>query len=132
MAGWYQRADIPFILRPNQFLIKSELPSWQFVTDFLLLTGAHTLGVNATGSVLMLWIIALEIMHGEPVTATILCEKAGISKSTISDTIDHLISKGYLTRQLDRFDERSSVLSLTLSDEHRVAVQALFATYFLM
>jgi DNA-binding transcriptional ArsR family regulator len=132
MAGWFQRADIPFILRPNQFLIKSKLPSWQFATDYLLLTGVHTPGVNATGSVLMLWIIALEIMHGEPVTATILSEKTGISKSTISNTIDHLISDGYLTRQLDRFDERSSMLSLTLSDEHRVAVQALFATYFLM
>lgn len=132
MSVWYQRADIPFILRPNQFLIKSELPSWQFAKDFLLLTGVHASGVSAAGSVLMIWIIALEIMHGEPVTATILSEKTGLSKSTVSDTIDHLIGAGYLMRQLDRFDERSSMLSLTLSDEHRVAVQALFATYFLM
>ncbi|HIE86562.1 MAG TPA: hypothetical protein EYP91_06940 [Gammaproteobacteria bacterium] len=35
MAGWFQRADILFILRPNQFLIKSKLPSWQFATDYL-------------------------------------------------------------------------------------------------
>ncbi|HIE86563.1 MAG TPA: MarR family transcriptional regulator [Gammaproteobacteria bacterium] len=79
----------------------------------------------------MLWIIALEIMHGEPVTETILSEKTGLSKSSISDTINRLISDSYLS-QLDRFDKRSSMLSLTQSDEHRVAVQVLFATYFLM
>jgi len=130
MAGWFQQSGIPFSLQSNPYLIKSELPSWRFIADFMSLVGVRDPGESATSCVGILWLVALEIIHKGPVTATLLSEKTGFSKSTISNLVDHLLSVGYLSRQPDRFDERSHRLSLTLPDDYRADVQALFSRYF--
>ena len=130
MAGWFQRAAIPFVLQPNQFLIRTELPCWRFTADFMSLVGASSPEEKATGCVVILRLIALEITHDGPVTATLLSEETGFSKSTISNIVEHLLSVGYLTSQPHRFDERISLLSLTLPDDYREAIQSLFTRYF--
>ena len=130
MAGWFQQSGIPFSLQSNPYLIRSELPSWRFIADFMSLVGVRDPGESAASCVVILWLVALEITHKGPVTATLLSEKTGFNKSTISNLVDHLVSAGYLSRQPDRFDERSHRLSLTLPDDYRADVQALFSRYF--
>jgi hypothetical protein len=129
MAGWFQQASVPFTLQSNQFLIKTESPSWRFVADFMSLVGTRSPAENATSCVVIIWLLVLEITHDGPVTATLLSEKTGFSKSTISNIVEHLLSVGYLNRQQDPFDERSHLLSLVLSDDYRAAVQVLFSRY---
>ena len=129
MAGWFQQASVPFTLQANQFLIKTELPSWRFVADFMSLVGTRSPTENATSCVVIIWLLALEVSLDGPVTAKLLCEKIGFSKSTISKIVNHLLNVGYLNRQRDRFDERCYRLSLILCDDYRVAVQVLFSRY---
>ena len=129
MAGWFQQASVPFTLQANQFMIKTELPSWRFVADFMSLVGTRSPDENATSCVVIIWLLALEITHDGPVTATLLSEKTGFSKSTISNIVDHLLNVGYLNRQRDLFDERCYLLSLVVSDDYRAAVQVLFSRY---
>ena len=129
MAGWFQQASVPFTLQANQFLIKTELPSWRFVADFMSLVGTRSPTENATSCVVISWLLALEITYDGPMTSTVLSEKTGFSKSTISNIVDHLLNVGYLNRQRVPSDERSHLLTLTLPDDYRAAIQVLFSRY---
>jgi|TARA_B110000240_G_scaffold61472_1_gene69983 hypothetical protein len=129
MANWFQQGSVPFTLQSNRFMIKSESRSWRFVADFMSLMGTHCPDTNATSCVVINWLIMLEMTHDCPLTATLLSEKTGLSKSTVSNVVDHLLSAGYVDRQRDPFDERRHRLSLTMSDDFRAAVQVLFSRY---
>jgi len=129
IASWFQQASVPFTLQSNRFLIKSESRSWRFVADFMSLVGTLRPAANATSCMVINWLMMLEMTHDGPLTPTLLSEKTGLSKSTVSNVEDHLLSVGYLDRQKDPFDERSHRLSLTLPDDHRAAFQVLFSRY---
>ena len=55
MAGWFQQSSVPFTLQANQFMIKTELPSWRFVADFMSLVGTRSPAENATRCVVIIW-----------------------------------------------------------------------------
>jgi len=129
ISSWFQQASVPFTLQSNRFLIKSESRSWRFIADSLSLVGTYCPAANATSCVVINWLMMLEMTHEAPLTPTILSEKTGLSKSTVSNVEDHLFSVGYLDRQQDPLDERSHRLSLTLPDDHRAAAQVLFSRY---
>lgn len=130
LACRLQAVAIPFRLQSSPFLINTESPNQRFISDFCFLVGDHAPAVNLAGALVLLWLVAFEITHAGPVTATILAEKTGLSKSTISNILDRFISAGYLTRQLDPLDERSRLLSLTPSDDYRAGLQVLLERYF--
>lgn len=39
--------------------------------------------------------------------------KLGITRAAVSQLVDHLVNRGYINRQVDRFDRRTKRLSLT-------------------
>ena len=129
MANWFQQGSAAFTLQSNRFLIKTESRCWRFVADFMSLVGTYCPAANATSCVVIIWLMMLEMTHDGPLTPTLLSEKTGLSKSTVSNVEDHLLSVGYLDRQQDPLDERSHRLSLSLSDDYRAAVQVLFSRY---
>ncbi|MDG1205917.1 MAG: helix-turn-helix domain-containing protein [Pseudomonadales bacterium] len=129
MANYFQQGAAPFTLQPNRFLIKTNSRTWRFIADFMSLVGNYCPAENATHSAVIIWLMMLEMTHDDPLTATLLTEKAGFSKSTLSNIVDHLHSVGYIDRQHDPFDERNHILSLTLPDDFRAAVHNLFSRY---
>ena len=129
MASWFQQGSVPSTLQSNRFLIKTESRSWRFIADFMSLVGTRSPAETATNRAVIIWLMMLEITHDGPVTAKLLSEKTGFSKSTISNIVEHLLSVGYLNLQQDPFDERSHGLSLILSDDYIAAAQVLFLRY---
>ena len=129
MANWFQQGSAAFTLQSNRFLIKTESRCWRFVADFMSLVGKRSPAESATSCAVIIWLMVLEMSHDGRLTATLLTEKTGFSKSTISNIVDRLLSVGYIGRQQDPLDERSHRLSLTLSDDYRAAVQVLFSRY---
>ncbi|MFT6752653.1 MAG: hypothetical protein ACJA2O_002843 [Candidatus Azotimanducaceae bacterium] len=129
MANWFQQGSASFTLQSNRFLIKTESRSWRFIADFMSLVGKCCPAENATHCAVIIWLMMLEMTHNGSLTATLLAEKTGFSKSTISNIVEHLHSVGYIDHQHDSLDERNHVLSLTLPDDFRATVHNLFSRY---
>lgn len=66
-------------------------------------------------------VLAFLSLHPEKNTAHDIVEYRMIAKSHVSKAVDHLLERGLLTREKDKFDRRCVHLSLTGNAEHIVS-----------
>jgi len=109
-----------------QVLLKKEGPSVAHVQETARLLAALAPRLNRAvrgqirpaAGLSMPQFIALRALRHGPLSAGHLAERFGVSRPTITRTVDGLVKKGLVERRVDPSDRRVAMISLTDAGQH--------------